>query len=228
MQNVSADKTPTNSKLYSTALTEHATYDLVSSILKILQWQSVLELICRCVCVCLYLSAGDGCVLSAHYCCGVCSCGYAPSLCPCHRTETSPSPSSLLDGHLLARVCVSLKWGHRNHGLCLFPGPSLCPGLCLLWQECGTVSETASASSCDQNPRCCCGVHWALSRCCHDGWFWTWGGGGGVRADAGEVMDCDCGSEILSENYRTLSGYVCCCNCGNKREEEDELHTSTC
>lgn len=57
MWDMSADKTPANSELYSTAFTEHATSDSVSSILKILQWQSVLELVYWCVCQCVWVSA---------------------------------------------------------------------------------------------------------------------------------------------------------------------------
>lgn len=164
--------------------------------------------------MCLCLSAGGGYVLSAHCCCGVCSCGYVPSLSLCHRTETCPSPSSLLDDHLLAHVCVSLKRGQRSCGLCLSPVPSLCPGPCLLSLDCGTVTENASASFCDQilHLHCCCGVRWAWSRCCHGGWSWTLSVEERVRADVAVVMGCDCESENVSESCRSLSDCVCCCN----------------
>lgn len=160
------------------------------------------------------LSAGDGYVLSAHYCCGVCSCGYAPSLCPCRRIEIFPSPSCLLDDHFLARVFVSLKRGQRSCDLCLSLVPSLCPGPCLLWPVYGNVTANASVSSYVRilHLHYCCGVHWTLSHCCHGGWSWTWGVVGGVRVDVAEVMDCDCENESVIENYRSLSDCAYCCN----------------
>lgn len=163
------------------------------------------------------LSAGGGRVLSAHCCRGVCSCGCAPSLSPSHRTGTAPSPACLLGGPLLARVCVSLTWGRRSRGPALSPAPSLCPGLSLFWPESETGNETASASSCGRNLRCCCGARWTWSHYCCGGWFWTWGGTREVTADVAAETDCDCESENVSENCRSLSDCVCCCNCGNQR-----------
>lgn len=200
-----------------TAIREHTRSDFVLSLLKIFRWLSAPELVCWCGVVCL--SAGDGCVLSGHYCCGVYSCGYAPSPCPFRKTETSPCPSCLLDDCPLARVCVSLKRGRRSRGLSLSPAPSLCLGPCLIWPECGTLNGNASASSCDRIPhlRCYCGVRSAWSHCCCGGWSWTWGGGEGVRAGVAGGRGYDWESENVSESCRSLSDSACCCNCGEKR-----------
>lgn len=46
-----------------------------------------------------------------------------------------------------------------------------------------------------------------------------------MRADVVEVIDCDCESENVSENCRSQSNYVCCCNCGNKSNKEDEEYS---
>lgn len=199
----------------------------VLSLLIIQQWHQSLNL-SSCVWVCL--SAGGGYVLSAHCCCGVCSCGYAPFLCPCRRIEISPSPSCLLCDRLPARVCVSLTRGQRSCGLCLSRVPAPVHGPCLLWPGCGTVFGSVSASFCGRIllPRCCCGVHSAWSRCCCDGWSLTWGGEGGAKADDDEVLDCDCVSVNASESCRSLSGCVYCCNCGNKGEREIRNKSRQC
>lgn len=104
-----------------------------------------------------YFSAGDDYVLSALHCCDVCSCGYAPFLCPCHKTETSPFLSCPLGDHFLAHVCVSLQRFRMSCGLCPSPFPALCPVLFPLSPECGTVTESGFASSCGHYC-CCCDV----------------------------------------------------------------------
>lgn len=167
----------------------------------------------------VWLSGGGGCVLSVHCCCGVCSCGCAPSLCPCHRSETSPCLSSPRGGALPpSRACASWRTGQMSCGLC--PSPSLCLVPSLLWWENAIGSENGTVSSCGRTlpRRCCCGDCWSWSRYCHGDWPLAWGGGGGVRA--GVVLAMGCGCESESESCRSPSDYVYCCNCRREKEEQ--------
>lgn len=112
--------------------------------------------------------------------------------------------------------------------LCLSPAPSLGLDLDLLSQECGNATENVSASCSDQilHLHCCCGDRWAWSRCCCGDWSWTWGGVRGERADVVVVIGCDCVSENVSVNCRSLSDCVCCCNWGSRTRQIKHMEST--